>query len=312
MQKTNLNHVLSFLLTIFIAVSTIGAFHIGARLFGQSDDASETILYSDELGSDSLMVDNVAATPPASLIGWGKYIVHLLWNTFKEILLQAFINLHQTILLAISLWLVSLIRKFWFNSVPKLNNAIDMYFNNTSLQARNAIKDYINLLVQNSIDLTEAAFLQLDAQKTGNVEAEQGAIAKQAQSKQKLASAVTLAMQDLISGGMHKIAYANKNDNEIVLELINAIEKELMRKRIEQLEAINVNQGAIAGLSPVSAHPVWHTAAIISAQKDDSVLRTTNTSNVIYASSRLLASAKEKIAPQYAQLIQNNIDGMIQ
>lgn len=309
MHKNYLSHLMSFILVVFIAISTVGFFHVSNKLFGQDNSASETVLYTEELSAGAIASSTVV-TP--SLHNWTKYALNMLWNTLKEVLTQAFVNLHETILLAISLWIMGIIRKFWLNSIPKLNNAIDVYFNTTSIQTRNAVKDYVNLLVQNSIDLTEAAFLQLDAQASGDTKAEQDAMAKQAQSRQKLAAAVTLAMQDLTSDGMHKIVFNNKTDNEIVLELINAIEKELMRKRIEQIETTDTNQNIVTSFGSLSTHPVWHTAARINAPNNDTTFKTANANNVISASNRLLACAKEKLAPQYAQLIQNNINGVTQ
>ena len=322
-MKNRMSYLFSILFVLFFAGTIVGVFHVSGQLFGAEKAISNkdivSVVKSDVKSFWQQTWDSVCAA-------------------FDDVIRQAIVNLHQTIALAIMFWLIGMSKKTWARFLPKLDGAIDTYFSSASLQTRQNMKNYINLLVSNSIDTVEASFMRVRANVTNDKADLQEAQDKQKKSKEKMASALTLIMEDLVNNGLRDIAYKNKTDREMLVELVDAIEKDLMKKRLEYPETVvpsddvekadeakpptskepqdasDVGSNVLVAHAPqFTLNAVWDTSArlklapeqqAVSANEQEHVHKITKTSE------KIIGNAKNRLDAKYHSLIQDMMTEM--
>lgn len=252
----------SIILTItflFVQAGTIvGIFHVGDKLFAQNDNGTIMAPVSEE---GSIKV------PQGTF--WDE-VWSIVKSTLLDIVKQAFAYIHQTIVVAVILWISGRIRKRWVEFAPKLYDGIDKYMDKSTVEHRNALKEYINKLVMSSIEAVEASFVLRKAPLTE--EEEMKYADKQQVSKEKAAAALCLIMKDLIAGGLDKAAAKDKTPVELVNDLLKEIELRLIEREGGDVEnrtmilAGNNEIKTLTGFTPASH--IWTTAVEAKTEPD--------------------------------------------
>lgn len=181
------------------------------------------------VGAEALVSDGISAPemPNESWLGW---LLNTLKNTIIDIIKQAFMYVHQTILLAITMWLLRDIRAKWLELSPKLYNSLDSLMEKTEIEKRETLKTYINKVVMAAIEAVEATTLAHNAPFLPS-EQHEALATKELQSKEKAATALALILKDLVENGLDKIALKHKPLDAFLQELLETIEKQLLEQQ---------------------------------------------------------------------------------
>lgn len=209
----------SFLMTmLFIVVQAgivVGSLHVGSQLFAN--------------GMDN--VPQPTEQPRWSIGGYLQSFWDILVNTVVDVIKQAINYIHQTIVLAIILWVFRRLKNRWTILAPTVYGAIDRYMDKTSIDNRAAIKKYLNEIIIMSIDAVEAAFVLHKAPLTSDQEEE--AAYRAQRSKDKAAAALYLVFKEITMDKLDRIVGKEKTVEELAGDILKEIEAKVLEKQDE-------------------------------------------------------------------------------
>jgi hypothetical protein len=147
-------------------------------------------------------------------------------DSFKEVIKQFFLNIHQSIVLVFVGWLFAGVKRLWSGVRERVYILIDVYLGKMAQEKRENIKKYLDTIIIANIELVESAFATISGGSNEDIEE------KRRRNEEKLTAALTMTLYDLMKNESGRELVKDYTKEEIVRMLICEIEKNILKQKI--------------------------------------------------------------------------------